>query len=184
MCRGPKLRARLCTQAAVVAAVLATLVGRSADAAPQLHAALTAGAGYEPVAPFDETGSSPFFLQAEVAYILDPIQRFSHGFSLAVPWGVKDGVVGIMPSYLLFRRPNLAYAHYFRVGYQLLIAPPTGGNTADLANGFELGAGFIYYVRAGLGVVVEADADYFAGVDDALVFGGHAGIAVGYEILP
>ncbi len=156
----------------------------AAGAEPQIHGAVTAGGGYRPVAPFDEKGASPFFVQTEVALVLDPIQRISHGFSLAVPWAVADGVLGIMPSYLLFRRPNLAWAHYFRVGYLLVMAPPTEGGSVDLANGVEVGAGLIYYLRAGLGVVVEADADYFAGVDDAVVVGAHGGIAVGYEILP
>lgn len=156
----------------------------AARAEPQIHGAVSAGGGYRPVAPFDEKGPSPFFVQTEVAFVLDPIEKISHGFSLAVPWAVADGVFGIMPSYLIFRRPNLAWAHYFRVGYQLVMAPPTEGGSVDLANGVEVGAGFIYYVRAGLGVVIEADADYFAGVDDALVVGGHAGIALGYEILP
>jgi len=167
--------------------VLAFVLVRAgaAQAEPQIHGALTAGSGFRAAAPFDETGASPFFMQVEAAFLLDPIQKFSHGLSLAVPFAPGDGTFAIMPSYLLFRRPNLAYAYYGRVGYQLVLAPPTNDErTVDLANGVEVGLGFIWYVRAGLGVVVEADLDYAAGVDDAFVVGGHGGVAVGYELLP
>lgn len=152
---------------------------------PQLHGAVTAGTGFRAVAPFDETGSAPFFMQVEAGFLLDPIQKFSHGFSLSVPFSPGESTFAIMPSYLLFRRPNLAYAYFARVGYQLVIAPPTSDDrSADLANGIEVGAGFIWYVRAGLGLVVEADLDYAAGVDDSLIVGGHGGVAIGYELLP
>lgn len=167
----------------VLAALL--LPGAALHAEPQLHGALTVGSGYRAVAPFDETGAAPVFLQVEAAFLFDPIQRFSHGISLAVPFSPVDQTFAIMPSYLLFRRPNLNYAYYARVGYQLVLAPPTNDErSVDLANGLEVGLGLIWYVRAGLGLVLEADADYAAGVDDALVLGGHGGVAIGYEILP
>lgn len=157
----------------------------AAQAEPQLHGAVTAGSGFRAAAPFDETGSAPFFLQVEAAFLLDPIQKFSHGFSIAVPFAPAESTFALMPSYLFFRRPNLDYAYYARLGYQLVLAPATNDErTVDLANGVEVGIGFIWYVRAGLGVVVEADLDYAAGVDDALVLGGHGGVAVGYELLP
>lgn len=169
--------------AVVLALVLAPAV--AAQGEPQLHGAVTAGSGFRAAAPFDEPGAAPVFLQVEAGLLLDPIQKFSHGFSLAVPFAPADGTFALMPSYLFFRRPNLAYAYYARVAYQLVFAPATNDDrTVDLANGVEVGLGFIWYVRAGLGLVVEADLDYAAGVDDALIVGGHGGVAVGYEILP
>ena len=154
-------------------------------AEPQIHGAVTAGAGVRAVAPFDETGAAPAFIQLEAGFLLDPIQKFSPGLSLAVPISPGDGTFGLMPSALLFRRPNLAYAYYARLGLQIVFAPPTADDRSmDLATGVEVGLGFIWYLRAGLGLVVEADVDYTAGVDDSLVVGGQGGVAVGYEILP
>lgn len=171
----------------LAAAVLALVVARAGvvHAEPQLHGAVTAGSGFRATAPFDETGAAPFFLQVEAGFLLDPIEKFSHGLSLAVPFAPAEGTFALMPSYLFFRRPNLAYAYYARLAYQLVFAPPTNDErSVDLANGFEVGLGFIWYVRAGLGIVIEGDLDYAAGVDDALVLGGHGGVAFGYELLP
>lgn len=166
----------------VVVALLVVPAG-VAHAEPQIHAALTAGAGYRASAPFDDPGMAPMFMQLEAGFLLDPVQKISPGLSLAVPVS-PDGTFALMPSALLFRRPNLAYAYYARLGWQIVFAPGSGDRSTDIANGVEVGVGFVWYVRAGLGLVVEADVDYAAGVDDALVVGGHGGVALGYEILP
>ncbi len=173
---------RALLRSAVLVALLLVSQG-VALAEPQLHGAVTAGTGYRATAPFGERGMAPVFIQVEAGALLDPIEKFSPGLSLAVPFS-PDGTFALMPSALLFRRPNLAYAYYARLGWQIVFAPGTEDRSTDIANGVEVGVGFIWYVRAGLGLVAEGDLDYAAGVDDALVVGGHGGVAIGYEILP
>jgi len=173
---------RALLRSAVLVALL-LLLPLAVHAEPQIHGAVTAGTGYRVSAPFDDPGMAPAFVQVEAGLLLDPIQKFSPGLSLAVPFS-PDGTFALMPSALLFRRPNLAYAYYARLGWQIVFAPGTGDRSTDFATGIEVGVGFVWYVRAGLGLVAEADLDYTAGVDDALVVGGHGGVAVGYEILP
>jgi hypothetical protein len=164
-------------------AVAAALVSaaRAAEAQPSLHAALGVGAGYTPFksfASFRERDVSPIFTQIEAGGSLGPLGTFAHAAHLTVLTGLSEGLqLGVMPSYLLYRRSSLKFASYLRVGFPIMFLENT-------QYGLEGGLAGIWFLTSGIGIVGEVDGDYYKGTEREIVLGGHLGAFVSYEVLP
>ncbi len=169
--------------ASLVVALALVLVGaaRSASAQPSLHAAAGTGIGYTPfesLATFDTPELSPAWAQLEVGGTLGPLGSIAHAAHIAALIGYTEGVqVGVMPSYLLWRRSSLRYAQFARFGLPFVFLP-------EPTYGVEVGGGGVYFFTAGLGAFVELSVDYFRGIENEVVLGGHVGAIATYEILP
>jgi hypothetical protein len=154
---------------------------RAASAQPSLHAAAGTGIGYTPIeslSTFDTPELSPAFAQLEVGGTLGAMGSIAHAGRLAATLGFTEGAqVGILASYLLWRRSSLRFAQYARLGLPLVFYP-------EPTYGVEVGGGGAYFFTAGLGAYVELDVDYFRGIENEVVLGAHLGAIVSYEILP
>lgn len=125
------------------------------------------------------------YVDLGAAYALGPPDGLQHGVALRCSIALA-GVAqqALTPSYLLAYRGEHRFLAFGRLGPSLLLTP-------DPNVGAEVGAGFAWFLTAGLGLTAELVFDLYAGAGTRQVsaaaypiLSGQLGLLVDYEVLP